>query len=358
MDPELPLATHAAELVPGADKGAPEWVHLMPFGTWSGGDGRGPYSLAAGQAPAVIAASKRAGGQLLLPIDYDHQLEQPIPVAGAPAAGWIVDLAARADGVWGRVEWTARAAQMIGAREYRFLSPVFRHTKAGEVVRLERAGLTNKPNFDLTALASRQAQPEVRDTMTFDELLKKLRAALGLGDDADADKAVAHAADLAKKQKASGDTMTAIAAAVGAKPDADLAAAVKAAVEKPDPAKFVSIEDYNKLSQSVAAIQTDRAKEKAAAAVEQAIKDGKLIPAQKDWALAFAARDPADFDKFIAAQPKLVDFDERAAGGGGSAGAGDAVSIAAKAQDLQAEELKKGRQISTAEAVRRVSKGA
>lgn len=64
-------------------------------------------------------------------IDYEHQTDhtsengQP-----APAAGWIRELDVRGGALWGRVEWTAKAAASIAAREYRYISPTFRHTPA------------------------------------------------------------------------------------------------------------------------------------------------------------------------------------------------------------------------------------
>ena len=42
---------------------------------------------------------------------------------------------------------------MLKAREYRYLSPVFFHTRDGVVTRMEGAGLTNYPALDMPALA-------------------------------------------------------------------------------------------------------------------------------------------------------------------------------------------------------------
>ncbi|MBK8439698.1 MAG: hypothetical protein IPL38_09395 [Rhodobacter sp.] len=54
------------------------------------------------------------------------------------------------------VEWTATAREMIGRKEYRFLSPSFLHNKAGQIMRLKGAGLVHNPNLYLTALASQE----------------------------------------------------------------------------------------------------------------------------------------------------------------------------------------------------------
>ena len=138
-----------------ADGGAPDWVQLLPSGEVlaSPRDARLPWLVR--DAEAIVAASRAIG--MDLPIDYEHQTDlsarngQP-----APAAGWIKRLSARADGIFGRVVWTARARAMIEAKEYRFLSPVFDFDRGTrEVQRIRRAALTNAPAVLVTAVAKR-----------------------------------------------------------------------------------------------------------------------------------------------------------------------------------------------------------
>lgn len=74
-----------------------------------------------------------------------------------PAAGWIKELKAAAGGLWGRVEWTATAAEMIGRKDYRYLSPsILFHPKTRQIMLLKGAGLVHNPNLYLTALASQE----------------------------------------------------------------------------------------------------------------------------------------------------------------------------------------------------------
>jgi len=343
------LATHSIAL-PG-DGQAPDWVHLIPAGRFAGRDGRGPYQLK--DAQAVLAASGLAGLDPV--IDYDHQTDLAAVkgVGGtAPAAGWVKELEARADGIWGRVEWTARAAAAIAAREYRYVSPVFQHTKSGEVLKVLRAGLTNNPNLHLTALASQETdqsklKPE-GDTM--EELLKELAGAFGLPEDSDQKAVVAHATQLVAGSNAQATAIAAMAKAAGAKeddaPDA-VVTAVQAAIEKapaatePDPDKYVPAELVVSLQAQAKELMGDKTNQ----VVDQAIKDGKVPPANRDWAIAYHAKDPEGFAKFLGGQPAIVTAGAAPGGKVEGDGALDADDLAmCSAMGIDPEEFKKTRQ--------------
>ncbi|MCX8016391.1 MAG: phage protease [Rhodocyclaceae bacterium] len=263
-------ASHVVSLLLPSHDGAldpPEWVQLIPAGTFSGRDGRGPYQL---NMDAVLAAFERGG--IDLPIDYDHQtLEADAKAGPVPAAGWIKELQARDGALWGRVEWTPRAADLIRQKEYRFLSPVFRHDKQGRVLALEGAGLTHYPNLDLTPVAHQKGDPDMTD-------LSPIAEALGV-EAADADVAA----------------LTARAARLK-----------EAATRAPDPAQWVPMSQHKAVADELARLQAQIAAEKAEAAVREAMSAGKLAPAMKDWALEYAKRDPEGFAAFAAKAPVIV----------------------------------------------------
>ncbi len=343
------LATHSIAL-PG-DGQAPDWVHLIPAGRFAGRDGRGPYKL--NDAAAVLAASGQAGLDPV--IDYDHQTDLAAVkgVGGtAPAAGWVKELEARADGIWGRVEWTARAASAIAAREYRYVSPVFQHTKSGEVLKVLRAGLTNNPNLQLTALASQETDPTKLkpEGDTMEELLKELAAAFGLPEDSDQKAVVAHATQLVAGSSAQATAIAAMAKAAGAKeddaPDA-VVTAVQAAIEKapaatePDPDKYVPAELVTSLQAQVKELMGDKTTQ----VVDQAIKDGKVPPANRDWAIAYHSKDPEGFAKFLGGQPAILTAGAAPGGKVEGDGALDADDLAmCSAMGIDPEEFKKTRQ--------------
>jgi len=144
-------------------------VQLLPAGEFRGRDGRGPYR-------ADVSAIMRAYAEWGMPlaIDYDHQgVHTAQNGAPAPAAGWIKRLVNQSDGIWADVEWTPRAQAMIAAGEYRYLSPVFDHTKSGTAIRLLGAGLTNSPNLHLTAIASRLPGVQANNPLTVDAMARR-----------------------------------------------------------------------------------------------------------------------------------------------------------------------------------------
>ena len=136
--------------------------------------------------PAAVVASSAQLAQDL-PIDFEHQTQrsqdngQP-----APASGWVNRIFERDGAVWGAVEWTADAARMIAAKQYRFISPVFNYDQASRKVRrILGAALVNEPAFYMPALA------RAGDNGGAMDFLEKIRAALGLGPAATEDEMVA-----------------------------------------------------------------------------------------------------------------------------------------------------------------------
>lgn len=280
---------------------APEWVHLLPAGTFSGRDGRGPYTV--DDAAGVIVRSMAEGE---IPLDYAHalvgQLGNP-----APAAGWIQAMEARDDGIWGRVAWTPRGKQAIAEREYKGISPVFFHAKDGKVDRITNAGLVNNPNLYLQAVASRDDHH--RDGGADMADLKSLAKKLGLAETADA---AAIEAELDRRETAHAAQLASIAEAVGKKGEtkADAIAAhartLSAGATDPDPAKYVPMSQFTEVQAGLAALQKKLADRDVEQAVNAAITAGKVTPAQKDWAVAYASQDLAGFGTYVAGAPVIL----------------------------------------------------
>lgn len=271
---------HTVAIAAAADS-PPEWVHLIPAGKFAGRDGRGPYLL---DAAAVLAAF--ADNQADLPVDFDHQSLTANEKAGpVPAAGWIKELAVREDGVWGRVEWTPRAAETLANKEYRYLSPVFKYeAKTGRVVALVSAGLTNTPNLVLRAAARVEGA-------SMEELMNRIIAMLNLPVTATADDVVTELQKVIDKLRTTETEMQTAQARLAA---------------GPDPAQWVPKSMYDEAAQRVSTLETERLEAAVNAAVAEAQTQRKITPAMKSWALDYARRDLAGFTAYVAAAPAFV----------------------------------------------------
>lgn len=324
---------------------APEWVHLTPAGTFSGVDGRGPYTLE--DAGDVIRISMAAGK---LPIDENHAVDKAAPEGRpSPARGWIIAMEARADGIWGKVEWTGSGAELMRDKAYRGISPVFTHTKSGgRVVRILRAALTNDPNLTLTTLHSRS------EPMDF---LAKLRQALGLPADAAEDAVLTSVSAHAVAATTLGKVAVALGLAADAKADdivaggtakaadagklAALAAHCRAAgfeLEKLTPKELETQlmarggdvelrQTVISLQSQLTTLQTETAKEKAVAFVDAAIAAGKPIKPMRDHYVTRHQKNAAEVETEVNAlvsihsgtvrppksiEPDALDADEQA----------------------------------------------
>lgn len=146
-----------------------------------------------------------------------------------------------------------------------------------------------------------------------EELLAELAAALGLPEGSDQAAVVAGVTALATSANAATTAIATMAQAAGVEPandPAETATAVQAAVTAmgkkgtgaPDPNKFAPIEVVTSLQAQVKTLMDERA----AGVVDQAIKSGKVPPANRDWAVAYHAKDPEGFASFLEGQPAIL----------------------------------------------------
>jgi len=296
---EKAINTTSQAIVAGADGAAPEWLHMLPAGTFTGADGRGPYQ--AGDLAALVALFNRDGRKL--PVDENHSIDlEGSTGKPSPARGWIVELQVRTDGIWGRVEWTADGEALVKGKSYGFLSPVFLHSKSKpyRVMKLLRVALTNDPNLTLKSLHSKQESV----------MLEELRKALGLPETADeaavlAAVTAAHAANTAHTA-----LMARVAEVAGVPATAEADALVTALQAKATPAatdiENASLKDQLKsLQAQLTSVVTDTAKDKAVAAIDGAIQAGKIVPALRDHYIARHMKAPAEVETELKVMPSL-----------------------------------------------------
>lgn len=292
-------------------------IPIFPAGLIIGNDGRGPYNLL--NADAVISAST-ARTHVELVIDREHAYDLLPPGSPVKAAGWIKEFINKDGAIWARVEWTPAAQQELKNKEYRYISPTFNFDpNSREVTKIIGATLCNRPNFDMKAVASMQTTtpstttPE-KETNEMKPLLLALAAALGLAATTSEDDILTTAAQKVGEAKTLETAMASLKSALKAEDKADVNAVVALASQlatakeggEPDPSKFVSIAVHTAMATQFADLQKTVAKEKATAAVDAAMKSGKVAPAQKDWALGYASQDLAAFTKYVETAPVIA----------------------------------------------------
>ena len=312
--------------------GAPEWLHLLPIGELTTPDGA-KYLVNQQSMDEVLA--HWADRKIDMVIDYEHQTHKDVQ---APAAGWIKELEARPDGIWGRVEWTKRGADYVVNKEYRYMSPVIGYEKAtGRVIRLLDVALTNTPRINnYPAIINKLGGGKVN------EFLDKLKAFLGLGESDGEEQTLSAVETLVSAFKelagldgkaacTAGELVKAMKAKLALNGDEGGKAALalnKAAklLDLPDGATGSQIEgaiqglkagsgQAGDLAQELAEIKAELALNKAKDAVAAGLKAGKLAPAQKDWALKYAKSDLEGFTAYLKAAPQVIPVDVTLPGG-------------------------------------------
>jgi phage I-like protein len=299
----------------GEYSSAPEWIELLPAGDFAGRDGRGPFRLS--NPAAVVTATSGLKMDAGLPIDYDHATDFAAPSGRpAPAAGWIRAIEVRDGALWGRVEWTSHGRSAVVTREYRYISPVFEYSQDGEVQRLLRAALTNNPNLYLTAISARAARgesvfPKVsvhqhtgaaqdrsQQRESADGLESQLRQILGLDSESKPEEIAAEVSRVIAERRRGNTVEEDTPAAF------ELQSAVVGSIG--DPARYVPIEQFENILTELNQLRATSSRERASYRVDAAMKAGKLVPAQREWAIAYCQANLSGFEEFITRQPAMV----------------------------------------------------
>jgi len=347
------VALMGATLPVASEAEVPEWIHLLP--TASGRietvDSRGPYFVR--DAAQIIAASFVHADKL--PIDENHATDLAAPEGrSAPARGWIVAMEARADGIWGKVEWTRAGREMLADHAYRGISPVIAHGAENVVRGILRASLVNNPN--LRGLAALHQEGHV----TFQTQLAEL---LGLNAAATEEEILGALPPKISDTTALQSAMPSIAEALGLAKDANLAAVTAAATAAGRDAKTLipALQaQVTDLSTQLKALQDDGKKARAETFIDDAIKAGRM------------GLNAANRDEFVAMHQENPDRTERLVNGFAvmpgttlartdppqtAAQHASADQLVAAAKALQAAEAAKGNSIDWITAVQMASEG-
>lgn len=243
--PQADFAIHALAAALPSGETPPEWITIFPkVGRIDTRDGRS-YDV---DAAALMARFKADG--VAVPIDVNHATHHAARTgARADAVGWINELRVEDGALQGKVEWLAEGKSLLAAKSYRFLSPDFFHTPEGVTTWLRSVALVTAPALGgQKALAAASSKESNMD---------KLAAALGVT-------AGANEAAL----------LGALNAGFVPKKNHDELVTQLAASE----AKLKEIEDANR-------------KARIDALIEGALKEKKILPAEKDHYAQLCATD-------------------------------------------------------------------
>jgi len=233
-------------------------------------------------------------------IDYAHAScfakQAPNPAEAAKNAGSFV-LTDRAGELWATdIRWTPTAAEYLKNKEYLYVSPVLAHDGEGRIIQVHGMALTNDP-------ATHDASPLVlskrTSLMTAAEKLAQLIAlARGLVTLETVDHKEPDGDEVLEARKALEALTARLAKMTG-----------KKTLEEALTALSAYAESAKSLASELATVRAELANTQAAqvaTSVQTALESGQISPAQKDWAVEYAARDPQGFGAYLATAPKLV----------------------------------------------------
>lgn len=329
LPPMIAIAACSFELAaPGADNMVD--MQLTPAGSFLPRDGRElkvpSWFIDAQSAQSVIGLfSARRTPPV---VDYEHQtLRSETNGQPAPAAGWMRGLHWRDSGLWATVELTARAADLVRAREYLYVSPVLYYDPAtGQVLAIEMAALTNNPAIDdmaplaLRAAATFAFHSDSTEDNTMNPLLAAIVAALSLAADTTEDQAIAACSALKPKL----DTLDKLTQTLGVGAEGAVAACTALKQATPDPAKYVPVAAVDEMRGQLAALSAENTNRKVNDLVETGLADGRILPSMKDWAISLGQKDVAALSAYLDKAAPIAALSGTQTGGQQPAGVKDA----------------------------------
>lgn len=289
--------------------GVPEVIRVLPKGHVS--STKGDFEVDDRDIAGIIRQFKAR--RLDLVIDYEHQTLSDVQ---APAAGWIKDLYPGEDALMARVEWTKKGREYIANKEYRYLSPVVLVKKADQHAAVfHSAALTNTPAITgMFAIINSDAlsiEEEEEPRMELSALIELLGLEEGTAEE-DVLKRIKELTQQAAEEGQGGQEGKEGPAKEGTqlvanKTVLDLLGLPEDARTEDVTARIMAFKAGDSvLQRRVAELEKQAASQKAEELVGLAMKDGKLSPAQKEWAVAYALSDPKGFAKFVEKAPVVV----------------------------------------------------
>ena len=211
-------------------------------------------------------------------VDYAH--ESMKQCGRAPAAGWVKTATARLTdkGITAKIEWTGEAGELIEAKKYLYLSPVF-EARDGRITGLVNLGLTNNPN--IPAMPPLVNQIPTQETPMKKDLTDTLKTLLKLDPDAGDSEIAAAVETLAA------ETRPTIASLLG-----DDIALLGLAPDATD-------DEVKEKIRTMAGSAVANHDSKVERMINDAVEAGRLRPSQKEWAVSLGRANPESLRMFL-----------------------------------------------------------
>ncbi len=195
----------------------------------------------------------------------------------------MTELKIEADHIFGKLELNSQGQAAIDDKRYKYYSPAFTTDKNGRIHAFVSVALTNKPNLNVPALNAQDSQNYQQNGEKI--MSKALFLALGLAAEASEQSALNAIQQLKDKAE---------------KPD------LNAFVPKATHEQVVT--ELNATKQKLADINKAIHDKAVEVAINAAISDKKIAPADKDYYLAQCATEKGleDFRRFISAKAPII----------------------------------------------------
>ncbi|MCT4509910.1 MAG: phage protease [Tepidibacter sp.] len=245
--------------------GVPDKIKILPLGLVK--SQKGDFVVDVESYDLIENAFKDR--KLDIVVDYEHQTLENVE---APAAGWVKELDVSTDGIYGKVEWSEKAAMYLKNKEYRYLSPVIYVRKSDKkAAQLHSVALTNTPAIDgmtpiINSSDAQLDEPKSTKSNEVDQFIKELKKMLSLSNES--------------------------------------------TVEDIRKTIMQLVNQKQNLEMEVNSIKIESHKKEVDSLVLMGIKAGKITPGQKPWAKKMALKDIDDFREYLGNAPQIVPLGE------------------------------------------------
>lgn len=290
-----------------------------------------------------------------LPIDFEHSTVH-LAAKGqrSDAIGWIDQLEARADGIYGRVDWLDAGKAALAARTHRYVSPTFHRDADGNATWLHSVALVTAP-----ALANMPALAHAGAHNPEKPMNEKIAAALGLAAGTSEAAILSAIAALKTKPEIQLDPAK-LSATLGLAAGADEAAILTAigALKKPEDGELVTLAatrtELATTRTELAALQATVRKGTVDQLLDAALAEKRIVPAQRESYATLCATDDGlkQVTALLAATPPALGASglDGKNPGTGEAKVVDPVALAAQANAYLSAQSAAGNPISFVDA--------